>query len=277
MAANLAQAEGPLTVWNRSADKAEALAAEVGCEWVESAAEAGAGSEVVFTMLADGDALDDVLFGAGELASSLRGKVLVDMSTIGPERAREVGRRLGEAGVRFVEAPVSGSIAAAEARRLMIMVGAAEEDFAAVRDLLAAIGDPIFHLGEVGAGSTMKLVINSLVYSLNHGLSEALVLAESAGLDTTVVYDTIMASAVASPAFTYRRNAFLAPGEGPTSFTLTLEDKDLGLITELAGSHGASMPQAELNRQIVRAAIAAGHGDEDIAAIAQYLREESDG
>jgi 3-hydroxyisobutyrate dehydrogenase-like beta-hydroxyacid dehydrogenase len=276
MARNLAAAGVPLLVWNRSAAKAEDLARDSGCEVAASPAELAERCEVVISMVADGRVLDQIYFEDPAFAAALAGGVAVDMSTIGPEHAAAVAQRLGDSGVAFVEAPVSGSVAAAEAATLTILAGAAADDFATVEPLLAKMGSPVLHLGEVGTASLMKLAINSLVYGINQCLSEAVVLAERGGVDRGRAYEAILESAVSSPVISYRREAFLRPEETPVSFTLLLEEKDLRLTTELGQRLESPMPQAELNRRVVQAAIEAGHGEKDIASIAQYLREEKD-
>jgi len=274
MAANLAAAGYPLTVWNRSREKAEALAESSGCAIADTPAELAERSEIVITMVADGDVLDVVYFGDPAFTENLRGGLAIDMSTVGPDYAKDVASRLRKKGVEFLEAPVSGSVSAAEAATLTIMAGGEPAQFATAKPLLEAIGEPVLHLGPVGSSSLMKLAINSLVYSINQCLSEAVVLAESGGIEREAAYEAILQSAAASPVMTYRREAFLRPGEVPVSFTLLLEEKDLRLTTELGRSLGSPMPQTDLNRRVVQAAIEAGHGDEDIASIAEYLREE---
>jgi 3-hydroxyisobutyrate dehydrogenase len=118
----------------------------------------------------------------------------------------------------------------------------------------------------------MKLAINNLIYGINGCVSEALVLAERAGLDRAVAYDAFLRSAAAAPMMGYRRDAFLQPRDTPVAFTITLAEKDLRLTIDLADELGAPMPQARLNREVVQAAIDAGYAAHDLAGIAEYLR-----
>jgi 3-hydroxyisobutyrate dehydrogenase-like beta-hydroxyacid dehydrogenase len=273
MARNLLAAGFELVVWNRTETKAIAFAERNQCRVATSPGALAADSDIVVTMVADGRALDQVYFEDPSFLANLAGGVALDMSTIGPECSTSLAPRVEATGVAFVEAPVSGSTAASEAGSLTILGGGSEADFERVRPVLEAIGDPVLRLGEVGSGALVKLAINAMVYAINQGLAEALVLAERAGADLALAYDAIQASAAGAPVVGYRRDAFLAPDETPVSFALHLEAKDLRLTTELAHRLGSPVPQAKLNRQTVDQAIAAGFGDKDIAAIAQYLRE----
>lgn len=273
MAANLAGAGYRLSLWNRTPAKAHALAARLGARACDSLGALAASSSVVVSMVSDGEALEDVYFGAGGIAHNFAGGIALDMSTTGPACARRLERRLAEHDIRFLEAPVSGSVAAADTATLTIMAGGPEALLDELRPLLESLGRPLLHLGPVGAASLAKLMINSLIFSANESLAEALVLAEHGGIDRMLAYDTILQSAAAAPVMRYRRSAFLDAGE-PVSFSLALADKDLDLIAETARGLGSPMPQMELNRQTVKHAIAAGLADADLASVAQYLREE---
>jgi 3-hydroxyisobutyrate dehydrogenase-like beta-hydroxyacid dehydrogenase len=131
----------------------------------------------------------------------------------------------------------------------------------------------IIHVGEFGTGATMKLAVNALVHGLNAALSESLVLAERAGVDRTAAYEVFASGAAAAPYVLYKRAAFERPDETPVAFRLDLVGKDLDLILELALAVGAPMPQAETNRDVVRAALATGLAAHDISALAEYLRD----
>lgn len=275
MAANIARAGFPLIGWSRDAAKARSLAQSAGCEAADTAEEAVRRSEIVVSMLSDGDALQEVLSASPEMVGALAGRLLVNMGTIGPRQVAELARRLTAAGARFVDAPVSGSTAAAGAGSLTILVGAEDADFARVEPVLRSIGDQIRRVGAPGSASLAKLAINNLIFGINQCVSESLLLAERGGLDRTAAYEIFLSSAAAAPVMRYRREAFLHPGEVPVSFTLALAEKDMRLIGELAEELGEPMPQADLNRRIARAAIAAGYGEREVADVAEYLRSES--
>jgi 3-hydroxyisobutyrate dehydrogenase-like beta-hydroxyacid dehydrogenase len=278
IAANLAGAGADLWVWNRTAEKADAFARDENCTVAASARELAERSDVVVTMVADGDVLEEIYFGSGGVAGALEpGAFAIDMSTIGPIAARRMHERLGKLGIRFVDAPVSGSTAAATGATLTIFVGATREDFDAVQGLLGVLGNSVVRIGGPGHGALIKLAVNNLIYGINGCVSEALVLAERAGMDREATYEAFLNSAAAAPVMGYRRDAFVHPDEAPTSFSVRLTEKDLRLTLELGELVGAPLPQAETNREVTIAAIEAGFAERDVSAIAEYLRQRAAG
>ena len=175
----------------------------------------------------------------------------------------------------LVDAPVSGSTVVAEAGALTILVGADEAVFPGLEPVLAAMGAHVIHLGDTGTGSIMKPAVNNVIYALGNALSESLVLAERAGLDRELVYDVFAHSAVTAPMVGYRPRAYLAPEDTPAAFAMPLAGKDLGLITELAGTVGLQLTQAEANLSLYDRAIATGLGEGDMADTAVYLRRSA--
>jgi 3-hydroxyisobutyrate dehydrogenase-like beta-hydroxyacid dehydrogenase len=141
------------------------------------------------------------------------------------------------------------------------------------RRVLEAMSAKLLHVGDLGAGATMKLAVNAVVHGLDVALSEALVLAEKAGVDRAAAYDVFMQSAVAAPFVKYKRDAFVDPEGTPVAFSLDLVAKDLELILGLAGEVGARMDQGETNREVVARAVDAGLAERDLSAIAVLLRD----
>ncbi|MFO7778399.1 MAG: NAD(P)-dependent oxidoreductase [Nitriliruptoraceae bacterium] len=273
MAANLAAAGHQLVLFNRTAAKADALASRLGAVTAPTPRDAVLGADVVITMLADEAALLEVCDGPGGVLSGLRPATIVaDMGTTGPAGVGGLAPRVAAAGGVLIDAPVSGSTAAAEAGTLTILVGAPEEHYARIEGVLAAMGDHVFHLGDTGAGSVMKLAVNNIVYALGNALSESLVLAERAGLERRVVYEVFEHSAIAAPMVRYRHDAFLDPEHTPAAFAMYLARKDLGLITDLAASVDLEVEQAQANLSLLSRAIEAGLGEKDMADVAVYLR-----
>jgi 3-hydroxyisobutyrate dehydrogenase len=276
MATNLAAAGHEVVLYNRTPAKAEALADRLGAVAVPTPREAASQADVVITMLADEDALLGVCDGATGVLAGLRpGGVLVDMGTTGPTGITRLRSRVVAAGGVLVDAPVSGSTAAAETGGLTILVGAPEATFRSLEPVLAAMGDRVFHLGETGTGSVVKLAVNNVVYALGNALSESLVLAERAGLDRAVIYEVFEHSAISAPMVRYRRDAFLDPERTPAAFAMTLARKDLELITGLAATLGVDVEQAEANLSLFRKAIDAGLGARDMADVAVHLRRSA--
>ncbi|GAA1007939.1 3-hydroxyisobutyrate dehydrogenase [Acrocarpospora pleiomorpha] len=273
MAGNLAADGYELTVWNRSPAKAEDFAAQHRARAAATPYDAVSGADVVITMLADDRAVLDAYTGeGGALEAMSEGTLAFDMGTVSPDTVGRLRSLLGGRGVDFVDAPVSGSVTAAAARSLTIMAAGDADAVHRGREVLSSLGDPVLYLGESGAGSAMKLVVNTIVHSLNQAVSEALVLAERAGIERSTAYSVFLNSAVSAPFMQYRREAFERPGEVPVAFRLELAAKDLRLALELADKVGAELPQARVNREVLGAAMAAGFGDADESAVAQYLR-----
>ena len=163
MAAVLRRGGFELTVWNRTAERAREFAAAHGAAVAERPADVAAAADVVITMVVDAEQVRRVLLGDdGVLAGARPGLLCVDMSTIGPAGAREIGAALAERQVHFVDAPVSGSSPRAEDGTLTIMAGGDEADFARARPLFEAMGELVVHVGAVGDGQTVKLINNAV-------------------------------------------------------------------------------------------------------------------
>lgn len=172
----------------------------------------------------------------------------------------------------MLDCPVSGSVSLVEAGSLTIMAGGDSSLLEAADVALGPLSAKVFHVGPRGAGAAMKLAVNGLVHAINIALSEALVLAERAGVPRDAAYDVFAAGAGGAPFVTYKRAAFLDPDATPVAFSLDLVAKDLDLITGLGRRSGVAMAQAEVGRELVEQIIAAGFGPKDMSAVAEYLR-----
>ena len=273
MAGRIAGAGHDLVVANRTRSRAETVARDTGATVADSAREAAAAAEVVVVSLADDAAAQAAYLGPdGLLAGLAVGAVVCDTSTVHPDTVRDLAALAGERGAALLDCPVSGSVSVVEAGALTVMAGGAQPAIDQARPVLGAFAETVFHMGPVGAGATMKLVVNSLVHSLNVAVAEALVLAERAGLHPEIVYDVLEAGAAGAPFVRYKRQAFLHPAETPAAFTLDLVAKDLDLIHRLAGEVSARMDQADTSRRLIGEAVASGLGDRDLSAVAELLR-----
>lgn len=263
-----------VVLWNRTADAAERLAAELGGRCVARPRDVATAAAVCLSMLADGAAVDEVFGGPdGLLAGAGPDNVLVDCSTVPPATIRGHAAAARAAGAGLLDAPVSGSVALATSGGLTLMVGGDAADLERARPVLEALAATIFHLGPLGTGAAMKLAVNTVVFGLNQAIAEALVLAERAGIERDRAYDVIASSAVGAPFVGYKRAAFLDPNGTPVAFALDLAAKDLGLIAELAAEVRLRMPQAEIDLAVVRAASAGGRGGRDFSTVADELRQ----
>jgi 3-hydroxyisobutyrate dehydrogenase len=273
MARRVLVAGFPLTVWNRSPERMEALTSD-GARAAETPKALAEASDVVVTMVADADALRSVLRGDEGVIAGLRpGSIVVDTSTIGPSAAVELAAEVEERGAHWIDSPVSGSTGAAEQGELTLMVGGEESAIERAGPVLDAVSRQRFHLGDAGAGAAMKLAVNAVVAILNEGVAEGLVLAERAGISPERAYDVLAGGAVAAPYVQYKRDAFLRPDETPTAFSVELMRKDLGLVLELAEQHGVDVAAVRAADEILERAAAAGLEDGDFARVAQVLRD----
>lgn len=274
MAANLASAGFPLTVWNRTAGPAEALVA-LGAGEAASPRELAAAVDVVVTCLRDSPDVASVLFGPDGVASGARaGSLVVDCSTISPGATREFAQRLGEQGVGLVDAPVSGGPEGAAQASLTIMVGGEAEQVERARPVLQALGRTITHLGPVGSGQAAKAVNQVILCGVYLGVAEGLVLAMKYGLDPGTVVKALSGGAAASWVLANRSERMIRD-EYPLGFRLALHRKDLGIALEMARETASTLPVAALAAQLENGLIAQGHGDEDVSALARAIRSLS--
>lgn len=274
MAGNIAKAGYPLTVYNRTRQKAEALAKEFDVTVASSLKELTKSSDIIISMLSDDEAVETTYLGPeGVFSVDVSQKILIDMSTISPSTVGKIYQKAKGHSADMLDAPVSGSTAAAETASLMIMVGGDKDIVAKVKGLFESMGSKTIHVGDSGSGSTMKLAVNSMIHSLNQALSEALLLSERAGIEVETAYEVIANSAVAAPVVQYRRPLFENLSAHPVSFALDLAKKDVRLALALAESFETDMPQAQTNYSMLESASKAGYGQEDMAAVFEYLRK----
>ena len=189
MAANIARAGFPLSVWNRTAGRAD-LPVSLGATEVARPRALGAASDIVVVCVSDSPDVEQVLFGGDGVADGLAsGGLVVDCSTISPAVTRDLATRLAERGIALVDAPVSGGSEGAQKGTLTIMVGGEVADVERARPVLAAMGNSITHMGPIGAGQATKAVNQVILCGSYLGVAEGVVLALKAGLDPEKVVD----------------------------------------------------------------------------------------
>lgn len=274
MARNVLGAGFPLRVWNRTPAAAAPLV-EAGAEQATEPRALAADADVLVTMLADAAAAEAVLLGDGGALSALSpGAVVLEMSTIGPHAVRRLAEAAALRGVDLLDAPVSGSVTMAEAATLTAMVGGDPDVLERARPVLEAMTARQLHVGPSGAGATMKLAVNSVIALTNQAVSEALVLAEAAGIPRDVAYDVLGSSAVASPFVQYKREAFLDPDAAPVAFTTAMLQKDVSLALSLARDVQVPLPAVGAVNELLTLARALGWGDDDLVRVADALRAQ---
>jgi len=275
MARRLATQDFPLTLYNRTADRAHALAAELSAAVAATPASAAAGADVIVTMVSDDKALHELSLGSdGIINGAPEGSITVQMSTVLPHTVIEVGRAFADRGLDFLDSPVSGSVTSSLSGELALMVGGSPAAIERARPVLDALAGRIYEVGEVGSGAALKLAVNHVIMSINAALSEALVLAEAAGVDRGKAYDVFAGGAAGAPFVQYKRAAFMEPGKNPPGFTMNLAEKDMLLIREFADESGVPLALADINLTELRRAAAALGGDRDFSELAVYLRSQ---
>jgi 3-hydroxyisobutyrate dehydrogenase len=252
MARNLAAAGHEVRVWNRTREKAEGLDAEV------LDAPTAQGADVLVTMLADGDAVVDVMDGVTLTAD----QVWWQASTVGIAATERLARLAGDAA--FVDGPVLGTRQPAEQGRLTVLASGAGR--ARLGPVFDAVATKVVDLGdEVGKGSRMKLVLNAWVVTIVEGVAESIALAEGLGLDPRMFLDIIEGGPLGL-AYARLKGTAMIEGDFEPSFALAMAAKDAGLVDEAARAAGLDLALPAAIRDQMAKAIAAGHGDEDMAA-----------
>ncbi len=272
MARHVLTAGYDLAVWNRTRDKAEPLGRD-GAQVADTPAQAASGRQVVVLMLATPDAVRDVLFDPdhGVVTTAEPGTLVIDSSTIGPTASREVAARLAEHDLRYVDAPVYGSVAPATEGTLRVFAGGDAADFERARPLLELWGDPdkVDLVGPVGTGSAAKLVVNLTLGTSIAAIGEALRLGRELNLDQSLVNSLIEASPLgaAFPPIKALIDAMESGEAQPANFELGLLRKDLDLC--LAEAPDLALTGAA--REACRRAMGAGHASDDARALAVVM------
>jgi 2-hydroxy-3-oxopropionate reductase len=245
MAANLAKAGHRVTAWNRTAAKAEALA-PLGIAVAADPRAAVADADIVVTMVSDGPAAADLLFGAGVAAAMRPGAIVVDMSSIKPSEARAHAARLADLGIGHVDAPVSGGTRGAEAASLAIMAGGDEATVAKVTPVLAAMGRPL-RVGPAGAGQLAKLANQAIVAVTIGVVAEAMLLVEKGGGDPAAVRAALKGG-FADSVILQQHGERMTAGRFEPGGRSKSQLKDILNALEEAGSLGLSLPLTEQMR-----------------------------
>jgi 3-hydroxyisobutyrate dehydrogenase len=270
MSANLLHTGFPLTVWNRTPGRAAELVG-AGASEARTAREAAAAADVVVICVSDTPDVETVLFGEDGAAEGLRrGTLVVDCSTIAPSGSRAFAARLVEHGVDYVDAPVSGGSEGARNATLTIFVGGEAGQVERARPALEAIGKTITHVGPVGAGQAVKVILAGAYL----GVAEGVVLALKAGLDVEQVVQALSGGAAQSWVLANRSGRMLA-NDYPLGFRVALHRKDLEIALQQARELGAALPVSALAAQLESGLIAGGHADDDMSALARAIRSLS--
>jgi 3-hydroxyisobutyrate dehydrogenase len=264
MARNLADAGLEVRAWNRTREKAEPLA-EDGVSVASTVAEAVSGADAVLTMLADGGAVKQVAEEAlGEAADAL----WLQTSTVGLAATRELAELAERSGTPFVDCPVLGTKAPAEQAELVVLASGPEDVHDAADPVFDAIGKKTLWLGEAGAGTRMKLVLNSWLLALTAALGESIALAQALGADPATFLEILDGAPMGSPYAQLKGKAILGDQLDEASFPLELAAKDAQLVLDAASDEAGAEPElASAVSALFAKAIEQGYGDQDMAAV----------
>jgi 3-hydroxyisobutyrate dehydrogenase-like beta-hydroxyacid dehydrogenase len=276
MARRLLEAGHHVVGHNRTRAKGDSLV-QAGLKWANSPRAVAEASEITFSMVTDDAALSTVCSGPdGILAGMTAGKIHVDMSTVSPRLVRDLAHQIAAGGSDMLDAPVSGSVPAAESGTMVIYVGGEASVLERVRPALEVMGQKIIHVGRNGQGTSMKIAINVGIAAQLVPLFEGVLLAERSGIPRSQALQALLESVAASPAMKYRGPFILQPPD-EVWFSVALMQKDIQLALQLGRELEVPLLSAGMVNELLNAARAMGHTDRDFSAIFSVLERLAGG
>jgi 3-hydroxyisobutyrate dehydrogenase-like beta-hydroxyacid dehydrogenase len=271
MAARLAGEGFRLSVWTHTPGKAEAWASEHGAAACATPADVARESEIVISMVVDGEQVASVLTGEqGAIEGARAGLLCIDSSTIAPSDTRRIAAALAERDVSMVDAPVTGSSPRAQDGTLTIMAGGTADDFARAKPVLEAMGQVIVHVGELGQGEMLKLINNALGAANAAALGEAMVLARATGVDLDA-FTAVVSQGSGGSAQLDLKSGAMRDHDYTTLFKAAHMLKDVRLCLEEAQAAGMPFPGASHARDLLAATLGRGHADDDYSAMIEAI------
>ena len=275
MAANLQKQGHSLVVFNRTRAKAEPLLGPCGT-FSDSPAKVADQVDLLFTMLAHPDAVEQAALGANGFLNYLRPNALwVDCSSVNPSFSKKMAVAAAARQIRFVDAPVTGSATVAAEGRLVFWVGAEDADLEATRPLLLCMGNRVVHVGGHGMGTSMKMVINLLMGDAMAAFAEGMALGEGLGISRKILFDSLLGMPAIAPFLASKREK-IESGNYEPEFPLRWMQKDMHLASVSAYESGVAMPLTNAAKELYRLAMREGDAAEDFSAIYDYLTNNHD-
>jgi len=276
MGMNLLKAGHSLTVWNRTAARADELVA-AGAVLAKTPREVAAASDVLLSMVSDPPALESVLWGHdgkndGALGGLKAGSIYIDSSTVSPALVKRISAACQERGVRYLDAPVTGGDWGAREGNLVFMIGGDAETLKEAEPILGVMGKKWFHLGPNGAGQTIKLAMNAILALEVGAVAEAIGLVTKAGLQGEQLFEVLQASMGRSGLLDLKTPLMLK-GDYKPSFPLRLMHKDLGLALELANQLGVALPTTAAAREVYNYVKGEAKEDLDYSAVMRFWKK----
>ncbi len=271
MARNLLKAGHDVAVWSNTGSKAQQLAAEAGAKACSTPAEAATDAEATFLCVGNTKMAEKIILGdQGIIKGAKKGSVIADASTISPSASVRIHNELKAAGIDFLGAPCTGSTPGATNGTLTFMVGGDEAVFEKVKPYFEAMGKKLYFCGGPGMGLHAKLTQNLVLSNILQAFNEGIVLSTKAGIEPKLMLDILANSAAKSGLIDYKA-PFIFRRDFTTNFSVKWMHKDIGLMLESAEELSVPLPLTALTRQMFQAAIATGHGDEDICSTIKVL------
>ena len=275
MAVNLQKYGHSLVVFNRTRAKAEPLLGPCGT-FSDSPAKLAEQVDVLFTMLAHPDAVEQAALGANGFLDHLKpNAVWVDCSSVNPSFSKRMAVEAARREIHFVDAPVTGSAPAAAEAKLIFWVGTDPADLERIRPLLLCMGNKIVHTGGQGMGTSMKMVVNLLLGTGMAAFAEAMALGEGLGISRKMLFDSLLGTPPVAPFLASKREK-IESGNYETEFPLRWMQKDMHLATVSAYESGVAMPLTNVAKEIYRLAMRDGHDTEDFSVVYEYLSNASE-
>jgi 3-hydroxyisobutyrate dehydrogenase/2-hydroxy-3-oxopropionate reductase len=272
MARNLLKAGHDVAVWSNTGAKAHQLAAEAGAKPCATPAEvAQHADEAVFLCVGNTEMAQEVILGPNGIESGAKkGLIVVDASTISPSASVRISEELAKSGIEFLGAPCTGSTPGAINGTLTFMIGGDESVFEKAKPFLEAMGKKLYYCGGPGKGLNAKLTQNLVLSNILQAFNEGIVLSTKAGVEPTLMLDILSNSAAKSGLIEYKA-PFIFRRDFTTNFSVKWMHKDIGLMLDSAAELDVPVPLTAITRQMFQAAIATGHGDEDICSTIKVL------
>ena len=270
MAANLQKHGCSLVVFNRTRAKAEPLLGPCGT-FSDSPAKVADQVDILFTMLASPDAVEQAALRANGFLNYLRPNALwVDCSSVNPSFSKKMVAAAAARQIHFVDAPVTGSVAVAEEGKLVFWVGGEDADLETIRALLLCMGNKIIHVGGHGMGTSLKMVVNLLMGNAMAAFAEGMALGEGLGISRKVLFDLLLGMPAVAPFLASKREK-IETGNYEAEFPLRWMQKDLHLASVSEYESDVAMPLTNAAKELYRLAMREGHATEDFSAIYDFL------
>jgi 3-hydroxyisobutyrate dehydrogenase-like beta-hydroxyacid dehydrogenase len=270
LAKRLLDAGYQVTGTNRTPSKAQWLR-EAGMRWANTPRQVAEASDIIFTMVTNTAALEEVVLGPHGVLAGLRpGKVYVDMSTVSPEKSRELAEQVAARGARMLDAPVSGSPITLEQGQLSMMVGGDPEALERVKPVLQAMAPTVNYVGMNGQAVLMKIAVNLNLQVQMMAFCEALILAEKGGIPRATALKVLLDSVIASPSLKYR-TPFILNEPSEAWFNVNMMQKDMLLALEMGRQFDVPMPTVAVSNEYLTAARAMGLAEHDFFIVYKVL------